>query len=263
MVGCFETTAPFDAAVDGGRDAGATTPPECVIEGYARCDGECSGTCPDRGDIYCGEHVPLCVSFNGDDDPYSCAESRTSQDVWQQRCPSGQPCVGVERDSATIGNCLEPATCLELRRTGHPELLCTYTDRTELVEGPPAAVCPEPVHPVAPFCGGACGPDRCPLTIDSSELWGHCIGLSDTRGFGVCTFQEHSYEVGTELRFTACEEWYDGQPCALIAFDPRPTLAREDFGFPVLREACLRYDAVYRENVRCYDGAGNRIDPEL
>jgi len=242
------------------RDLGTYDGPEdcSEIAGYRRCDERCARPCdsPQR----CVEEIGLCRIPAG-----GCAFTALTED-YRTYCVQGGPCLVYDGDGTVadpwIGSCFDADVCLASEGAGLPEFTCRYSDGSVVVTGPPAGTCP-PSSEGAPFCGGACGmaPEGCPNTdsiiTPGTNTANPCIGLSDSRAFGVCTYWNlECATVGTrfgleQLAFVhdVCRENY-GAPCACMQIEAGPDGPMSYF---VKADACLRYRAAYPDSVECLD----------
>lgn len=246
------------------RDAGTYDGPEdCSdVAGYRRCDERCLRPC--TSPARCLAEIGLCVvrpptGYEG------CTFSAVG--VFPRTggyCPwSGGPCLVYEGDGAAErwhGFCLGADVCVAAEGRGLP-FTCRYGDGSSVVSGPPGGVCPSPVVG-APWCGGSCGGlvDGCPNTDGpfGTNITPSCIGLSDTRAFGVCVYDEFDCE-DTWRRFgpdqyalmaDACGANY-GAPCACMQVAGGPGGALSYF---VKADACVGYRRAFPGSVECLDG---------
>jgi hypothetical protein len=136
----------------------------------------------------------------------------------------------------------------------HPELgelPCVWSDNTPVVTGHPVVTCPEDVSILSPYCGGSCGFVECPrrpsLLMDITTPGGSsesCLGVSDTRGYGVCAWTDErcASNLGGLLPswFEACSYGYDGAACACMVLEP-PDESGVERGSFVLGSVCAAY----------------------
>lgn len=231
---------PPDVACDAGPDAGGA----CGQVGcFRRCD-TCEQSCNAAEGLSCDALVGLCLP------------ERTRQGcgfftpgIAATWCESGRPCAIRPGDAS--GECMPPQVCVEARDAGLPEFDCFYADGTPVVTGPPAASCP-PSDPRAPFCGGACGRIDCPIARTDSWIGGlppDCVGLSDTRGYGVCRLSLPSCARDNTLE--GCLDYY-GDACVCMLLSPSPS-ADMGRGFTVFASGCRQYRAQFPDSVQCMD----------
>lgn len=255
----------FDSGLPdlGIRDVGTYDGPEdcSEIAGYRRCDARCPRPC--TSPARCLAEIGLCVTrpptgYEGCTFPAVGVFPRSSSYCsW-----SGGPCLVYEGDGTTDnwhGFCLGADVCIAAEGRGLP-FTCRYGDGSVVVSGPPSDLCPSPVVD-APWCGGSCGivPDGCPNTDGpfGTNITPSCIGLSDTRGYGVCVYDEIDCD-DTWSRFgpdqylfmlDACSTNY-GAPCACMQVAGGPDGPQSHF---VKADACLGYRSGFPSSVECLD----------
>ncbi len=271
---------PWDAATpdappldspDMRHDAGAPLPDgdlpdgtDCSeVAGVRRCGLEqCPYLCPGSPPVRCSNYVPLCLPRTGGGCTYEVGEPTDPP----EHCSSGGPCVLPGEgppESGQAGACL-PIEYLDLcltdwREVDLPPFHCMWTDMTMVRRAPPAATCPPAPDPRAPFCAGACSEVECP-----APSTGLCLGLGDSRGFGVCArsgvpcFEDMSPFFRHYLE--ECARDYDA-PCACMVLHPQPPEAPFPRGNIVLADACLAYERAYPEGVECRDADWVRLLP--
>lgn len=255
-----DAPSPADSGTDARFDAGSDTGPgDCSsIAGYRRCD-VCTEPCP-RPATWCEDDRGVCVPRDRDYCSYGL------QHAWGIVCGTGRPCaVGRDPDRNPDdfgGPCVSVDFCLASADAGLPPFECVYPDLTPVTRPPPAAECPAS-NPRAPFCAGACGTVECPVTTEPAvippgatrELERACVGLSDTRGFGVCAYAGYQCnQRHIDMWLGLCRGFYD-EDCACMVTRPRSPWVEEDFGFLVLGSACRAYRDVYPDSIECH-GAG-------
>src|SRR5690606_903367 len=134
---------------------------------------------------------------------------------------------------------------------------CYWSDESEYVDGAPeVSECPPTPNERVPFCGGPCG--EC-----DTRRWrwngaysprAGCTGMSETRGFGVCTFAGgfpcSREDPGATVGCEQSTDW--GEPCACLLLQ-LPDGSFQEIGFPTLASSCLEYQAHFPEGVRCMD----------
>lgn len=230
------------------------------VAGYRRCGlDQCPYRCPGSAPERCHSQVPLCITQIDDDVcHYEVGEFMSIPDP----CDGGGPCLFVGEPPPELGqwgSCLDNvALCLtDYEEARLPAYHCRWTDMTVVTRAPPAATCPPPADPRAPFCAGACGDAACP------ELrYSQCIGLSDTRGFGVCSSTLPCYEsMPTELRafWNMCNDDPARRPCACMVALPQPEEAPFPRGVLASESACRAYRDAYPTGVECRDIDWNPI----
>lgn len=188
-------------------------------------------------------------------------------------CRDGRVCVTNERRRPTEwswgGGCFDLEYCrwLEDNPDVRDDLGCRYSEGTLFEDGPPDHECAPGADALAPFCGGACG-DACPIY---PRAYGGCVGVSETRGFGVCVPQgavrcEPASIEATSAALGACfnELWaLSGDPeqeCVCMALSPTLLPEYADNGWAVARQSCVAYRARYPGEVRCLDATWSEID---
>lgn len=279
----FVVDAGVDAGADGGADAGPPDlghdggppdlgirdlgtydgPEDCSeIAGYRRCDERCPRPC--ESPARCRTQYGLCIVRppTGDD---SCSFTALSPEARQGGyCQRGGPCLVSRGDGSAdqkwSGLCLDADVCSAAEGRGLPPFTCRYADGSVVVTGPPDAPCP-PSAAGAPFCGGSCGmaPDGCPNTYGpfGTNLALSCIGLADTRAYGVCVFSQVDCDQiwtmfgadGVNFYLDACAASY-GAPCACMQLAAGP---EGPLSYFVKADACVGYRAAYPASVECLD----------
>lgn len=262
------TDATIDAGMDAEtsdamlRDVGSPLPDgplpdgtDCSeVAGFRRCAADqCPYLCPGRVPPRCSNAVPLCLPRRSAEEDPSCMYDIGELGELPDYCERGDPCVmsgDVPAEDEQWGACLD-AEDIELCLTDYrdvdlPPFHCVWTDMTPITQRPPSAACPSPAHPDAPFCSGACSDQDCPA----------CIGLSDTRGFGVCVASTFPcYEDMPSFLRNRIEECSrdHGVPCACMVLTPQPADAPFPRGNVVVADACLGYEGIYPDGVQCRD----------
>ncbi len=231
----------IDASVDGGD-------PSCPWLGpYRPCGDGCAhdyyGNICRPVDQLCDYRVNLCfptVDFGprgvlgcyvGYPDPHP--EPRLPPTY----CWDGKPCLA--------GHCVDDSVC-RIAPEFREGMQCVYSDGTLYESGPPYPdSCPSGGDPRTPFCGGPCG--ECPVFDyqDDSfafEAQSSCIGLSETRGLGICTFfrpngcaRGDTDPLGV---FPLMELLGLGTPACLVLLDPSKPDGFEDIGTPTMASSC-------------------------
>lgn len=247
---------PDDASADGG---GGDCP---RVAWFRRCDAVCPVPCT-AVDGPCYDHIGVC---------------RLRESVGRaDRCVfgpsvgaftfSGNPCAAWEgdgsEDDAFEGVGMPVEFCLEARDAGLPPFECVYSDGTRVVSGPPSGACPSSSDPRSPFCGGPCGSGEVLCPDDRSGGPGACVGVSDIRGHGVCAgdIVVASPRVDASSRSTFLE-WCAGRvggECVYLILRPQAFPVDYEIGYPVLRDACTRYHALFPDSTACVDADWNEV----
>lgn len=239
------------------------------IGGFRRCD-TCDAACP-LGSA-CRTVVQVCRERDLPTSDEGCTFSKDPVNSIQHYCAVGMPCAvgaGVEgtEEDPFFGNCMPVEYCLAAQTADPPlaePVKCVYADGSELVSGPPPDECPaSESDPRLPWCGGACGrshmcPEH-PHGFDFNYVAGPCVGLSDERGFGVCTFSRNrclrNPEVvqgwtTNELLLRECETRLD-EPCVCLVTDDQPVPDGEEHGFAMPASICQTYREHHAGSVTC------------
>ncbi len=243
------------------RDSGAPIPDgdlpdgtDCSeVGGYRRCGlDQCPYLCPGSPPERCSNYVPLCLPRLVDQGcTYELGEFMSIPNP----CNAGGPCLYVGTSSPENGQngyCVESIDlCLtDPDEARLPPYHCRWTDMTVVTRAPPPASCPPPADPRAPFCAGSCDTECGPPS------YGGCIGLSDTRGFGVCTYGLPCYDsMPVELRsfWDMCNRDSERRPCACLILRPQPDEAPFPRGVLMYAPSCQAYRAAYPTGVECRD----------
>lgn len=217
----------------------------------------CEARCP-PGDG-CRQHFEICLPFGETAGCSVTLSSSESEFPNRWYCVDGQVCVVAdvtfEAEEAVGGACVRADYCRELESSSI-EARCMWSDETEFVDGSPdVATCPETSHPDVTFCGGPCG--GCPL-----ERWrlsryrndASCTGVSERRGFGVCTFNGDfpCSQDDPGVADTCVQETDWGEPCACLLME-LPDGTFNEVGYPTLARSCLEYQAHFPDSIRCMD----------
>lgn len=236
-----------------------------VIGGYRGCGALCAAPCPERWQ--CVEYLQVClprpsmvpVEDHRGEIPvcaFSARRSATSGPA-ERYCWDGTVCAidPSTFDRVSWANrCVPVEYCREAPEHGI-DAPCYYSDHTWFVTGPPAVdACPAPADPLTPFCGGPCG--DCPFHVVSGGTGPpqldydiSCVGISERRGVGVCTFGlkwgcRRDARMGLE-----CEGAY-GRPCAFMMLRGEDGEELER-GWITFESSCLAYRAFDPEGVVC------------
>jgi hypothetical protein len=236
------------------------------VDGFQRCD-TCEEECPwqTRWQTTCREELGVCVGYH----------SRYSPSGPQPRCNfglepgrfwemdvypyTGDPCAVQDSEDRSPedlvqGPGMPPSYCVAAREeTDLPPQKCVYPDGTEVITGPPDDPCPEHSGYMR-VCGGTCGDAsaQCP------DIYYPCVGVSDSRAFGVCAlFGHRCSEATVDSDIDQCERWpllwYYQRPCACMVLQPQaPNPTGEPTGFLVPVEACTGYRSFFPDQVQCH-----------
>lgn len=177
-------------------------------------------------------------------------------------CGDGEPCAVRPRvGEAFEGLCMTPEFCMDLAGADLPFTECRYSDLTTLDVGPAAGACPPSIDERTPFCGGSCGSVACPqATLLGEVVPTACVGVSDTRPFGVCPLETVATCGEGFNDWAFCEMTY-GEPCACMVLGPRADDVEDVFGFVVMRRACVAYRDEVGASVDCRDYDWRSIEP--
>lgn len=274
LAGCYASAspdgstdgAPVDAAtldgpppVDGAFDVDAILDGGmCTWFGSTReCTPWCGLPCP-PGSVCGGDRFGVCSPA-----AESCSISLVSG--WQYDCRGGRVCLTREdgriSDDHWSGRCVASEYCrwLNANAAARPDLRCRYSEGTLFVDGPPEHECALGAYEHDPLCGGRCG-DACPAYMSDR---GGCVGVSETRGFGVCVPDSRARcnpppaDVSSDLgRCSIQLNLLSGDPdvrCACMILSPTEPPEYSGNGWAVSLETCLAYRARYPDEVRCVD----------
>lgn len=159
------------------------------------------------------------------------------------------------------GVCVEEEYCRWVRDGARePSVRCRYSEGHPFENGAPDVACAGGATAESPFCGGACS--NCPR-IEPWEYMSEptCVGVSETRGFGVCAPYSVRCSPGPAVISTLleCTRRLDrlGAPepreCACMVLAPAMVLELANHGWPVALESCLAYRDAFPGQVRCFD----------
>ncbi|NOY93654.1 MAG: hypothetical protein GXP55_20910 [Deltaproteobacteria bacterium] len=238
----------LDASVDARVDAGD---PACPWLGpYRPCGDGCAhepfpyDSCRSETE-FCDLNLDLCFPvvnsdprgelgcFVGYPDPHP------QPQVPPTYCWDGKPCLA--------GHCVDDSIC-RIAPEFREGMQCVYSDGTLYENGPPYPdSCPSAGDPRTPFCGGPCG--ECPIfDYGESSLYfdpwpqSSCIGVSETRGLGICTFYQPNGcargSVDPLDVFGQFEIFGLGLPACLVLLDPSKPDGFEDIGTPTMASSC-------------------------
>ena len=232
------------------------------IGGFRRCD-TCDEECPFG--FACHSLARVCRGRERADFSDAClfnTGSQPSDDPGGIYCATGMTCAVPSSVSGTPGDpfegvCMPTPFCLSLSAASPPlstEPMCVYSDGTLVQRGPPAGECP-PGDARQPFCGGACGEaSLCPSVQQGIRVpeYQHCVGVSESRSVGVCTFPRRRCVPGHQAYnaglISACSSFFD-EPCTCLVTSGQPV----EQGFVVLASVCSRYIEHVRDGSRCED----------
>jgi hypothetical protein len=295
-IGCYE--AHGGAGADSGRPADATVSGPCLlvmdagegddyvpppehslcgfpseeaiamcgeVDGFVRCDECGQEACPDW--TACVEGMGVCKGRHPTASR-GCNFSLVPGDLVRNSYPQvPHPCVAHPSrdgsgDAPFSGLAIPVSYCVAAREVPDlPPQKCVYPDGTEVITGPPDDPCPGHRGDMV-VCGGSCGEMLC--------LWGDrrgrydapCVGFSDTRAFGICSFGPTRCNASNVRELIAqCQEqrppfmcrWY-ANPCACMVLDPQAVLPEwGPTGFIAPASACLEYQRYYPDQVECRD----------
>ncbi|MBX3273919.1 MAG: hypothetical protein KF729_26885 [Sandaracinaceae bacterium] len=163
------------------------------------------------------------------------------------------------------GVCVDHAYCRWV--LGQPELAhirCRYSEGTLFDEGPPDEPCGTGSDPSWPFCGGQCG-DRCPGTYHGPSFSPSCVGISESRGFGVCAPSrlrcspvDPSLGLDPIQGLDECQA-AGGVDCVCMLLSPVALPEYADHGWGVARRSCVAYRDRFPTEVRCLDRRGHEL----
>lgn len=256
-------------AADGAADAGPFDAGECWLGTTRLCDPYCSLRCPPEAPSCSDDHYSICASPSTTD-PRSHEQCNISLEFGSDYCYSGAVCALYEAhhlpgDPAwNGGGCVDPTYCRWV--LDQPELAqvrCRYSEGTLFVEGPPDHACPSGSDPGAPLCGGRCG-DTCPPGFEDGAFGRPaCVGLSETRGVGVCVPSprprcDASRPDGIVRALNECG-YQGGVDCVCMVLSPTELPEFANYGWGVARDSCLAYRERYPAEVRCVDGRGEDL----
>lgn len=170
-------------------------------------------------------------------------------------CSTGKLCAtpGVSAGSADLpfaGSCMTRTYCDEVASADPPvdgAPRCVYSDGQLYIQGPPGGACPTSVDTRTPFCGGSCGDETLCPTIPVAPfpdgfVRGSCVGLSDSRPFGVCAISREyclrSDPPGVASMLASCE-FSMGEACACLV--PHRADETDPVGFLTTARVCQQY----------------------
>lgn len=261
--GTVDAAMTFDGAVGDGSttmDAG-----ECAWLGETRlCSPFCAEPCPPMQG--CSTARAFC--FPGDSDPRG-DETQCAVDLefGNPYCYRGARLCAVDErsrpdEASWVGACVSQEYCRwVLGESSLDHIRCRYSEGTAFVNGPPDEPCGVGAAERSPFCGGRCG-DTCPESFLAETP--ACVGISETRGFGVCTLAAYhrcspNAIDGGASQLDYCERAAGGPDCVCMVLSPVELPDYSDRGWGVARQSCVAYRSRFPDNVRCYDRGGREI----
>lgn len=262
------------------------------IDGFRRCD-LCEDRCPTGW--ACIEQAKVCRALDVDGEPDgtghyefwgdSCAfnssgEGGDGSGRFGAYCATGKVCAvevsatGVGTDVLT-GGCFPISFCkaAAVADPPAPHIRCVYSDGTPVINGPPpGGSCPEG-DPREPYCGGPCGEAlRCPdpnhrpmmsfFDPEGPPGPAPCVGMSETRNLGVCSFLPGRLVRGDDSQniraIRGCADWY-GEPCAGLVTHPQLGPAEREQAYLILASVCRDYAARFPDSAECVDARWNPL----
>lgn len=195
---------------------------------------------------------------------------------------TGEPCAITSRTpsggatgvSVPVELCLElldPTSSASVTYAGVFDDGCIWSDGLPVTAAAPQTPC-EGFAPVGSFstryrsfCGGSCGSVGCPefpIAAGTDNLG--CAGRSDTRSFGVCTWDKRRCSASTpptDIAWMDCSDNVFGyaEPCGCMVTYPQDPASPELQGWRVAASVCERYQAIFPDSVECRDSAFNLI----
>lgn len=257
--GCYQTVSGPDggASADGASDGDTIAPDasdSCHLAGLLRCGSACPAqTCPSgQGCTTTGFCVPA--------DQAGCNFRTTgTEDAMHDTrgCGDGEVCWFDHTTTPTDGegsmSCRPPELCL-LGADLVGEHSCFWPDATPVNYIPPRNDCPIfTTHPE-----GMCGNDLC-----ARRMWGDCfqpttggtdsvcVGLSDQRGFGLCSVVSGVCDGSEGADFYTSFGSLVGETITCMRTLPPAATTTSNFGWWVPRAACDRYAAHFPGQVEC------------
>ncbi len=281
LQGCFLfNTATDDAgfADAQARDASSDAAPDSPDASLGD-----AGTCPDLGETrlcapLCGVPCPplygcsdlYATCYDIDADPRGNEQCQVNLEFGGQYCYRGARLCAVHEghrspgDRSWGGVCVSDEYCRWVQTEPSLEdIRCRYSEGTLFEDGPPDHPCGVGAHPSDPFCGGRCG-DTCSRGFIA--VTPACVGISETRGFGVC--------VRTPRPRCSPEDWDHGatqldecqlagfgeSDCVCMLLSPVELPEYSERGWAVATQTCLAYRERYPGEVRCYDRTGLELE---
>jgi hypothetical protein len=248
------------------------------VAGFRRCDdresdcGSCDGTTFET----CEHSAGVCrgPDFDENGEPVTDSCAVYLEGAGRARyCETGFHCVVNEveladEDGPWEGVCMPTEYCEALSSLDPPittrigAVSCIYSDGTPFVDGPPSEPACPPSNPSYPFCGGVCGEgDPCVVTTVDSQFVTPCVGVSESRSFGVCAQGQSACRQG-ELEFNDTQlfgcELIAAEPCSCMELlPPREGTPRHARIVPL--SVCRSYASYHPGLVECLDSEWNSI----
>lgn len=241
------------------------------VAGFLRCD-----RCPDRcpGGTTCVEGLGVCRARHpsGNDDGCHFMLTDDAPRAARELPFTGLPCAAAATsapgpDGVFRGLGMPAEYCMAAAAAeGLPPQRCIYPDGSDVVTGPPAIQC-SGHQELMRVCGGACGEARCFGTVgESGSLHvSRCVGLSDERSFGICSFRRLRCSPNNAPQLLSeCENahsaWWSGfEPCACLVSRSQPGAVPGPLGFVAPAGACSKYQALFPGSVECRDAHWNLV----
>jgi hypothetical protein len=246
-------------AIDSDLDAGPMIDAASCerIDLFRRCDQTCPVMCS-GADGRCDYAGQVCRrDFPEETGGFYCAGS------WLMAGRTDDGGLGGAGDT-----CMPIAFCHDAPAAG-VRVECVYSDGTPFVNGPASGTCPTATTSVPP-CGGACGDTPC--AIDATGARPGCVGVSETRSYGLCLRGDGYCQQDPSARFlttdalSTCPGTYGvTEPCACFVPTPQNLPQTSDAGvtyetgWAIPLSVCHAYATDFPANVRCVDAAWNPI----
>lgn len=258
--GAHELDAGVDAGSDGGRvyldlgDRGLAPGrwPEPCME-----DEECPDDPPD---LACFEG--LCGLLYSS--PVGWGEASLPEcylndpDIGQLITWNGEPCAIRNRDGDILsGRAVPVELCVALGTAETQQYQgvfdgCVWSDGLPVTRRAEEVPCPwfnDGVDDInRSYCGGTCGTWGCIRGFADAT----CVGRSDDRSFGVCTYDANFCSAGQTFGLSGCSQLY-GEPCRCMVLYPQNPLWDTLKGWNVAGSLCEEYQRLYPGSVECRD----------
>lgn len=226
------------------------------IDGFRRCD-TCEEDCPFGWS--CSDSALVCRNRPLPDHFETCLFVSDGDGRVGHYCSTGLPCVVDAAQQGTSespfsGVCMPESFCRSIS-TADPPLAearkCVYSDGSDFINGPPTSECPFN-DASARWCGGSCGSsDMCPdvpvFGIVMTYEPGSCLGVSETRGYGMCAVSRdvcrQSEPADNQIALTNCGGT-ENESCVCVVADG------DDVGIIATDSACSAY-ASSHSDVSC------------